>query len=173
MYSNKHAIRALAGLRRKLETKVFPMNTFSTLSFSCSLFYSFAFLHIHSYLKIYGVINVDFCVNCETVFFLSCSACVLFYRVHSVTEYHQVCKHFTPFPKILHSFALRAFQHCRQKTQQSFFHDSVQHSLKNIQQSIYRKHVRISCACVRFLFFGDLQRIINISRSGQSVYFDL
>lgn len=104
MYSNKHAIRALAKPARKLETKVFRMNTFSTLILLSQLSltlcrHGFAFLHIYSYLKIYGVINVDFCVNCKNRFlFLSVGfRCALFYRVHSVTENHQVCKHFTPF----------------------------------------------------------------------------
>lgn len=55
-----------------------------------------SFVHIYTYLKIYGVINVDFCVNCESVLFFYFNV-HCFYRVHSVTENHQVCNHFTPF----------------------------------------------------------------------------
>lgn len=66
--------------QKKLETKVFQMRIFSTLTF----------LHIYSYLKIYGVINVNFCVNCKQFSF---SGAALFYRVYSVTENHQVCEH--------------------------------------------------------------------------------
>lgn len=88
-----------------------------------------SFVHIHSYLKIYGVINVDFCVNCETVllFFFLSSACIVFIvsiqwrkTIKSVSISH-------PF-EIPHSFALRAFHDCqtnsvacRQNVQQSFF----------------------------------------------------
>lgn len=92
MYSNEHAI--WCAQPRKLETKVFQMKTFSTLTF----------LHIYSYLKIYGVINVDFCVNCKQFsFFGGCIvlSCPLQWRktIKSVSISHP--------SKIPHSFALR------------------------------------------------------------------
>lgn len=80
---------SLHGQPKKLETKVFEMKIFSTLTQTCTPS-TRSFLHIYSYLKIYGVINVDFCVNCKQFSF---SEFALFYRVYSVTENHQVCKH--------------------------------------------------------------------------------
>lgn len=126
MYSNKHAIRFAAKTKKEIRNKSvanehifdacsFFFDTLTPCALSLSLSFSsrdsvlfislhcpsHSFVHIRSYLKIYGVINVDFCVNCETVLFFFLVFVFFnvhcFYRVHSVTENHQVCKHFTPF----------------------------------------------------------------------------
>lgn len=163
------------------------MKTFSTLTF----------LHIYSYLKIYGVINVDFCVNCKQ-FSLCCFLFSLTLGVHCFIvsiQWRKTIKSLWAFrtlrnptficttcPPLEHDEVVgtaNASQlsylnlcRCRSLTLSlSLSLSLVQQSVfveNNIQQNIYRSTSSCnSCACV----FG-LQHIINISRSGQSVYFE-